>query len=473
MFGSSTIRRGNPACWGDKNFLLKAEDCCRRWGCFSVDMGLEDGTGLILTGPTNAIWTREKCCDRPVNRTSFHGFVNPLMYLATSHQAGTFLGDMMINDAVRFYAYELGTDVQFRMRPSSASEIPADVVREVIRCKKNKAFYEASLRERRRTFSVGTESCSHLSTGHLGGLTGEDEGFIKYVIDRLGEGKRLTSPHGRFVNIGANDGIDADPLGKTLKSRMQASALAVEMDPVNCKKHEGNLPHVHLACDMATPESIWDIILSWIPLESSVWTRDSPDVFELSVDVLKIDIDSYDCALVEEILHGSWRRREGAGGPTHVRVKPSLVVLETNDAVPPPIKMSLRYHRNLSTINLESFHCDGNLPLAGCSLSYQAAMMAKLGYGLIHYGSANAVFAQKTLLPFLSKISDGMIRGPLDEIDCYANVGISSQCGGPRQIRRWFQEGLPAWKVLEEVTNHLKAIVQDFDLPTLPLTLSL
>jgi len=430
---------------------------------------LRDGSGLIVSGPSFGIWSREKCCDRPLNRTSFHGLVNPLLYLTSWHQPGTWLGKMMTDAGGTFTADRLGRGVSIRIVPKAFSEVPADVISEIIRYTANQAYFEESLRERRRSFAIGTESCSHIFLGRLGGLSEAYDGFLPYAVDLLDKEKRLVAPHGRFVNIGANDGIMGDPLGTSLKKRHLTHALAIEMDRVNCKKHRRNLPHVHLACDVATPESIWDLVRSWTPLNSSVWRRDeaSPKVRELPVDVLKIDIDSYDCAVAEELLHG------GQLGRLFLRLKPSFVVLETNDGIPPPIKMSMRYQRSTSKVDVESWYCEGNTPLAGCSLSYQAAMMAKAGYGLVWVKTFNAVFAHNSLIPWLTEASGGLIRGPLDEIDCYANIQISTHCVGSRQIRRWFLEGTPVWKVLEEVTEHLKAIARDFNLPAMPLTLTL
>jgi len=440
-----------------------------RNGCFTLETVWEGRT--YLSGPKFGIWTREKCCDRPANRTSFQGFVNPLLYLASSHIPGTFRGEMLRHRGVLLSAAKFDSEAEIRALSGTASEIPADIVEELIHYKRHQAFFEAAVRARSQEFAIGTKSCDTIEG--LRGTIG-DENTVTYVVDLLQEGQKLVTVQGRFINIGAYDGLVEDPLADSLRKRPKAAALAAEMNPKLCRKHRKNLPHVTLWCDMVKPDTVWTMIESWIPPTSPAWEETNNgglDVKELPVDVVKIDIDSYDCALLEELMHGSFR--EGAGGHYLLRLKPSIVVMETNDSIPPPIQMSLRYHRSLSTLNLESDFCDGNLPLAGCSLSYQVSIMAKLGFGLIMYTTGNAIFAKNSLLPYLRMASEGQIEGPLNEIECYGIALIGAQCAGPRQIRRWYHEGLPAWQVLEEITDHLKVIERDFDLPALPILLTL
>ncbi|CAE7352025.1 unnamed protein product [Symbiodinium natans] len=90
---------------------------------------------------------------------------------------------------------------------------------------------------------------------------------------------------GSFVNIGANEGIADDPLSHFAQSRLvkeSGTAVAIEADEGFCAQHRKNLPWVTLHCGFAVPATLKALLgrLTW-----------------RSLDVLKVDIDSYD---------GSW-----------------------------------------------------------------------------------------------------------------------------------------------------------------------
>mmetsp|Transcript_2790 Transcript_2790/g.9307 ORF Transcript_2790/g.9307 Transcript_2790/m.9307 type:complete len:237 (+) Transcript_2790:157-867(+) len=236
------------------------------------------------------------------------------------------------------------------------------------------------------------------------------------------------------------------------------------MDPKFCAEHRENLPHVHLWCDMVTPANAWDMLEAWVPEDAL--TNSSEGGLEFATDVLKIDIDSYDCAVVESLLTGLPSKRWG----TIVRLRPSVVIMEVNDAIPPPIQMALQFNPTLSSVDLQHHMCAGNIPVAGCSLSHQVKFLGLFGFRLVLYTTGNAVFVHDSVLPALEK---GDIRGPVDEFECYWHTPIGAQCASGRQVRRWFHEGVAPWDVLAEIWQHLKALEKKFDLPQLPISLKL
>eukprot|EP00913_Durusdinium_trenchii_P000479 g439.t1 len=68
-----------------------------------------------------------------------------------------------------------------------------------------------------------------------------------------------------------------------------ATGMAVERDPERCERHRAALPKVQVACSEVTPQNIMSLIQPAL---------DSVD----EIDVLKVDIDSYDCPVLEMIL---------------------------------------------------------------------------------------------------------------------------------------------------------------------------
>merc|ERR1712137_891500 len=127
--------------------------------------------------------------------------------------------------------------------------------------------------------------------------------------------------------------------------------------------------------------------------------------------------------------------------------------------------MALLFNPDLKFVNLEAKACSGNIPLAGCSLSYQVRHLSQFGFNLVLYTTGNAVFAHERILRHLAR---AQIHGPLDEFECYSNILITSQCVSGRQLRRWFHEDVAPWDALAEVWHHLKALEAHFGLPPMP-----
>ena len=100
--------------------------------------------------------------------------------------------------------------------------------------------------------------------------------------------------------------------------------------------------------------------------------------------VLKIDIDSCDCDVLEQAL-------------THF--SPSVVVIEFNPAFPPPIRFNLAYQPKMA-------HNDRGAPspIFGCSLSYAADVAQRFGYALLQAPIEDAYFVHASSLPLFGAI---------------------------------------------------------------------
>jgi hypothetical protein len=100
--------------------------------------------------------------------------------------------------------------------------------------------------------------------------------------------------------------------------------------------------------------------------------------------VLKIDIDSCDCDVLEQALK---------------HFSPSVVVIEFNPAFPPPIRFNLAYQPKMA-------HNDRGAPspIFGCSLSYAADVAQRFGYALLQAPIEDAYFVHASRLPLFGSI---------------------------------------------------------------------
>ena len=137
----------------------------------------------------------------------------------------------------------------------------------------------------------------------------------------------------------------------------------------------------------ATPSTIAKTIKSHgiLPQSSLFASRGSPSM-------LKIDIDSIDCEIMEAVLSAGYN--------------PELIVIETNPAYPPPISFGLRFGTHAKRF----FHAGGaHHILYGCSLSHANAIAAKHGYTLLQFVIEDAYFVRTSAI---SKFGNAVPSGP-------------------------------------------------------------
>ena len=101
--------------------------------------------------------------------------------------------------------------------------------------------------------------------------------------------------------------------------------------------------------------------------------------------VLKIDIDSCDCDVLAAAFAAGF--------------EPSVVVIETNPAFPPPIRFNLAYKPNMH-------HNDrgAGSPIFGCSLAYATDLAERHGYALLQAPIEDAYFVPRTTLRLFGEL---------------------------------------------------------------------
>eukprot|EP00927_Polykrikos_kofoidii_P073632 TRINITY_DN69654_c0_g1_i1.p1 TRINITY_DN69654_c0_g1~~TRINITY_DN69654_c0_g1_i1.p1 ORF type:complete len:371 (+),score=46.94 TRINITY_DN69654_c0_g1_i1:68-1114(+) len=216
----------------------------------------------------------------------------------------------------------------------------------------------------------------------------------------------------RYVNIGANDGKVDDPLFE-YAWRTNASGIAVERDEANCERHRSNLPNVDVVCSEVTPQNAVDLIAGFSDL-----------------DILKVDIDSYDCPVLEMLL---------------AAVTAKIVLVESNPSIPPPYKWAMLYHPGLWPF-FWSFPQPEEVPIRGCSLAFEVELLARFGFDFLAFGGHDAVFVHRSYrdawLP---------LKPPMDEFDCYNEAFIAANGIDISLTRQWFFDQNDTHAGLQEI----------------------
>jgi hypothetical protein len=260
----------------------------------------------------------------------------------------------------------------------------------------NRDAYRDTLAQLSR-WKIGTERCDTT-------LSAQD---VWPHVDRLRQNG--FEPVGRYVNVGANDGRTDDPLYEYVV-QTGARGVAIERDSMLCERHRDNLPHVDVVCAEVTPQNVVALVES----------ADHGSDRSATLDVLKVDIDSYDCPVLESLLSS---------------VRARIVIAEVNPSIPPPYRWAMLHHPELWQFFWSFPRGPWEVPIRGCSLSYEIDLLRRHGYDFIALGGHDAVFAHSSVrsawLPLVP---------PMDEFDCYNEAFIAAN-GIPISLtRRWFFE---------------------------------
>ena len=144
------------------------------------------------------------------------------------------------------------------------------------------------------------------------------------------------------VNIGANDGVSLDPVFDLYATR-DCSGVCIDYEDHYIEKlSEALPPNVDIIIEKVTPDNILDMISAY-----------------KDIDVVSIDIDSYDYFILEKI----------------VTVKPKLILIEVNVDIPPGIFFARKYTENYVPGSERSCY--------GCSIDAVAHLAEKGGYKLV------------------------------------------------------------------------------------------
>jgi len=185
----------------------------------------------------------------------------------------------------------------------------------------------------------------------------------KLIKDGIFPVKNSTDRPFTAVNFGARDGVgvggNTDPTWELFHSQ-GFHGLVVEADPVfwtELNKNFKGLP-VKAALKEIFPDNAVKII------------KDGGLSY---VDVFKIDIDSWDCSVLPEVIK---------------QFKPAVAICEYNLYFPPPIKMML-------AMGVDEYDHRRRSKIYECSLQYQADdVMQPLGYSLVQVDWQNTIYVR-------------------------------------------------------------------------------
>eukprot|EP00927_Polykrikos_kofoidii_P072077 TRINITY_DN68230_c0_g1_i1.p1 TRINITY_DN68230_c0_g1~~TRINITY_DN68230_c0_g1_i1.p1 ORF type:complete len:461 (-),score=50.33 TRINITY_DN68230_c0_g1_i1:49-1431(-) len=353
-----------------------------------------------------------------------------------------------------------------RTMRSPWAESPEDVREAMKWVDQNKTKMRAVVGWKRRKFRLGraVEFGTH-APSYFRAVALNASSFLAQIRDA---GVPLS---GSYVNFGAADGVNDDPLyavalefspeatpkrarhrsfaGVGVGDSALAPQFAVEADPDLCAKHRQNLPWVQLACTSVTPQNTKSLLASAFPSSEH----------REALDVLKLDIDSFEAFVLEECL---WRSG----------LKPKLILIEFNAGIPPPFQYALHYSPQfraayqsvaLSFGKGQGDPLEVNAPIAGVSLSYLVRMLEP-EYFLLSLGSPDAIFARRDVLERLG-------RFPVDEFKAFEQSWVDVHGFSRKQLRRWYFE-TDEVDALGEIHDHLTAWMQRYLGAVLPFVLT-
>jgi len=311
-------------------------------------------------------------------------------------------------------------------------------------------------RNRSRARQVVGRKQLRFRTGHAWNRTRQPHGYFRSIaLDIMPVVRQLeelgVALSGSFINLGAGDGVGDDPLHTFARERQGAGPmLAVEAEPAQCERHRSNLPWVQLTCTKVTPQNVKALVWSSFPTHAA---RDA-------LDVLKLDLDSFEAFVLEECL---WR----AG------LSPKLLLVEVNVGIPPPLEFALLASPQLATsypkvqlsadLGEKTHFFEVNKPVAGVSLSYLTRRLAP-HFRLLELGSPDAIFVRDDVLQALG-------QEPLDEFQAFEFSWVDVHGFSRQQVRRWHFD-VDEVTALGEVHEYLVDWMQRHLSVSLPFVLS-
>ena len=127
--------------------------------------------------------------------------------------------------------------------------------------------------------------------------------------------KLIVNPSKFVVDIGASTGISTDPV-YTFLVDPSFNGLCIEGNKLSALNLK-NKTHFQIYNNYIYPHDIIDVFRSFnVPI---------------NIDILKIDIDGFDLEVLRQIL---------------TIYKPSIIIAEINEKIPPPIKLEVLYKEN-------------------------------------------------------------------------------------------------------------------------------
>ena len=213
---------------------------------------------------------------------------------------------------------------------------------------------------------------------------------------------------GYMQNVGAKDGLSADPLLQLLQVRPNLAGLAVEPSEKffpQLKKNMAKFRNLRLLQKGIAPSTAVDV------LRYGASAGQTPQ----SMDIFKLDIDGCECHVLEKLLAGSgWRH-------------PKIIQIELNHILPPPLSYKDMcqddvWGRSTTNITYQTAWFQASFIKAhhreamekaklgkdvwGCSMQAAYDIVQPHGYELLQYDWPDAVFVHRNYsaaFPCLSK----------------------------------------------------------------------
>jgi len=139
------------------------------------------------------------------------------------------------------------------------------------------------------------------------------------------------------------------------------------------------------------------------------------------MDFLKIDVDSFDCDYLSEILTAGYR--------------PKAINIELAAPWPPPLKFRMRYTEGFA------YEASSGTMLSGCSLQAGAEVAKPFGYSLLQYAMEDGWFVQNEYLGLFGPVESDIIK--------------AYDVGNPNLYAPW------AWLGDENILHELKDLRSD------------
>ena len=176
--------------------------------------------------------------------------------------------------------------------------------------------------------------------------------YIESIVEHMTEEKIEMS--NIAINIGANDGITLDLL-HLLYLNHNYDGLCIEADYETFQKLKNNLPQkIKKINSFVTPYNILNVI---------------DKVNSLNIDIISIDIDSFDYNILEQIII----------------LNPKIIIIELNENIPPGIIYYAKYGEDYD------YSIHGSYQLFGCSLDAVTELAKKHSYSLLKMEWNNAI----------------------------------------------------------------------------------
>mmetsp|Transcript_45795 Transcript_45795/g.83954 ORF Transcript_45795/g.83954 Transcript_45795/m.83954 type:complete len:574 (-) Transcript_45795:98-1819(-) len=229
-----------------------------------------------------------------------------------------------------------------------------------------------------------------------------------------------------FVNIGAGPCAWPDPLHTLLTTERGRGfrGLAIEQNQTQLNKCIGNIGTQHnvqvhsVNAGILLPTAA-EMVASKLQEHRVVGV--AADDGHMDLGVLVVDIDAWDCSVVEELLHN--------------KVRPLVIVVEMAFHIPPPFRFSMQYDTLTAEEKLDKYDVDWLMPASGCSLSYALHAFRPHGYFLLRLTGTDAIFVHEAATSCLEGALG--VRFPIDEFSCYRRSQLWMQAPAIN-VRDWF-----------------------------------